>query len=1129
MKREIRSSRLSFLAAVFLVIILLSGCSGGGGGTGALPDAQPTAAFISPPPIPPEPIPLKSTSPPSKAAIINKGDFNQSLGYTLAAGWNAISFPFDSVTSTSGFTHYLYYWEGEYKTVDPVAHPESIDCRKGYFAYAASATIVYADGNYTGTINSVPLNQGWNFIGQPLRDTKIFSEVVISYDGMMKTLARAASTMVPTDGAWLYSFCYSYTGGAWQQGRCEHGNKQAAPQTAEWFYSWVNGASLDMAPFPSGPRPNIISVTPSSEAPGNQVAISGTGFGASQGDTDTVTFYGGDAGIVAYWSDTSITCDVPSRPSGFPEGLPPGEVTVVVTSKGLASNPYNFHINDVSAPYAVSSDIPRYGAIQTSTLNGPFTVNWNKAMNDACGAVSIYNNGFKSGIPIPNNLAWSPDKKTLTVNLDEPIPEGCKIGFTFSEFQDSFGNLHTGKRPDVDYSNIPSTGLPVSVACDAVSIDPGNDRLLMPGELPQLHFETTSQGSSSLLIAANFRQIATTSSDIPEGGPASTKPQPNNYNELDKHNRLGLGSLGGASNEADTINVAWDGIPAARYYNIYEELNTGGFMNGLPLKIINHVSSLETTAQVTLPEIENVINEYNVGRPLEKRLPTITAANGTLLYFDNGFSQLQMAVTAVNTEGLEGGYSNPVGIKDNVAPVVADNGIGFDDPVTGRCDVPSSIGAGVPYVPADTYSPCLALFNSGNLDIVERLDPGHNTGIGRGYYTLTDWGVIDRSGSLLVPMNEDLDSAQTLPSLILSTSGASEITSASISGAGNSRRNIQVVLSDVTALATGDTISCAGVRDEAGNAAPNNYTAYLRLVDRMGPFLTSGAVETSGASNDKLTIIFQESVDAASGGLAGNYRYHITGGAQPTGTFQTFGAFTCNLSPDGKTATLTGPAGSFDSFETTANAGGPHIPGNAYARTLIDAKDVQDLSGNTLFALPFMIGDFVGPMIYDKTDPIPASLGVSQGGVWNVLTSPTEVINSISQAVDNKWEVGDNGYYGMEAYIVRVYYREQVVWDVNGDDVINITDAVSLGITASLVEQNLNTYSLLTPAIIAVDETYGRWIEFGFSLNYITGAGSVSEGDILRINGIKDRWNNTARPGYSEIKLGGASGGYELQ
>lgn len=141
---------------------------------------------------------------------------------------------------------------------------------------------------------------------------------------------------------------------------------------------------------------NITSVFPPSGAPGSVVAVSGTGFGASQG-AGTITF-SGVAAAVTSWSATGIVTVVPS-----------GAVTgnVVVTISGANSNAVAFTI--LPSP-AIASLVPNSGAVGSQvSINGS---------NFGAGrGWSVTFNGVAAPI-----ISWG------DANIDVLVPQGVATG-----------------------------------------------------------------------------------------------------------------------------------------------------------------------------------------------------------------------------------------------------------------------------------------------------------------------------------------------------------------------------------------------------------------------------------------------------------------------------------------------------------------------------------------------------------------------------------------------------------------------------------------------------------------------------------------------------------------------------
>ncbi|MCK5508200.1 MAG: carboxypeptidase regulatory-like domain-containing protein [Desulfobacterales bacterium] len=719
---------------------------------------------------------------------------------------------------------------------------------------------------------------------------------------------------------------------------------------------------------------------------------------------------------------------------------------------------------DTTAPYAVSTNIPRAGVIPTTLAEGPFTVTWSEPMDISVGTVNIDTTGFRA--PVPLSLSWDEETaKVLTITPTQAIPEGMNVQFTFAGFTDVSENAHTGLRAGIE------SGSPGNSAADAISVwtdGNGNDDY-DAGEVA-IGFATATQGDPTLIEVANLIQVVTPD-DLGEnrGGPAANCPQANNNNVLDQFGAIGIGTLGDGAGEADTISLSWDAAEGARQYRVYAELNTGGFTNGLPVFIDETPKSgnPDNEIEVTLTEIDDEIVALEAATL--DNLPNVDDANmnGTLLFFNNGFNTIQMAVTAVNTENIEGGFSNVVSVQDVTAPVVADQanyvagaGFGFD---------------------ADTDSPLYVLTDSATgggtaatttFNTIPWDDDGLDDVTGGtsddGAYDAADWTAYSKLATLTIGMNEDLDTAQTVTPT-LTTGSTATITSAVIPGVGDSRKDINVVISDVTVLATDDTISFVGVLDEAGNAAPSDFTAELVLDDQMGPFITSAVTDPGTATNDILTITFQEPVDETTAETIGSYA--ISAGGPITGA---------TLDAATNTVTLTAAEGNF-----VALTGG----------TLISAFNVEDEAGNTFADLFFLIDD-----------QIPAVVTAAADGVGGINDGAPA-----ANANDDAWEVGDAT--GIETYQVTLTFSENVFaapFEASAEAVV----AVSASPSATYL---VDSADITNVVIGATSDTLT--IEF-----FLKAGQTVAAGDSLSITYT----DAGGLPGTAKVTLGAAGAGVTI-
>ena len=156
----------------------------------------------------------------------------------------------------------------------------------------------------------------------------------------------------------------------------------------------AGGPAPSMDPLPTGiegSAPVISEISPSSASAGTgtQVTLSGYGFGATQGSGHVDFFYRSGAAAmpapVVSWSDTAISCIVPTASmSGYPGSAGSGPVTVT-NSSGLTSSGYDFHVTF------------GYGGARWSTPTCSYLVNPNTS--DTPGEETMVDAGA---------LAWNP-------------------------------------------------------------------------------------------------------------------------------------------------------------------------------------------------------------------------------------------------------------------------------------------------------------------------------------------------------------------------------------------------------------------------------------------------------------------------------------------------------------------------------------------------------------------------------------------------------------------------------------------------------------------------------------------------------------------------------------------------
>jgi len=748
---------------------------------------------------------------------------------------------------------------------------------------------------------------------------------------------------------------------------------------------------------------------------------------------------------------TSINAAIGGAANAAPVTVPAGPTTIYIDGDNLAGvgggggadgiaataimmQPESDAVTaDVVAPYVVSTNIPTT-EMPTDLLEGPFTITFSEPMDTYVGVVLINTTGFRA--PIANTLSWDSAGKVCTATPDQAIPAGMMVSFTINGFRDVAGNAYTGFLP-VNITGGAATPDVFSVAGAGV-------------------LTTMSQGDSTLVIATNLAQVVTPDDEaIDEGGSSATVPQANNYNQLDRYGTLGLSvgggaDLGDAAGETDTVTLEWDAATGARQYYVYAELNTGGFDNGFPVLVDGTAKSGAPDTEIDVSLADDDATDDNgfddglddiggtagdndcdgVEDAIQRailngsgQIPSLMDENdGGVLFFDNGFT-LNFAITAFNTEGVEGGFSNVVAAGDVTPPVVAEQSV--DANIAGLAAVFANANGNGSGFSRASYRPTVWLTDddpvplffataaSSTFDTDTGGDLDETIGdedddVGAGKYNEADWEEADKSATLLVTMSEDLDPDQTITATpyIGNSDQTWSITSAVILGTGPSRRTIAITIDDITQVKTGDAIFLVGVLDEAGNAANDYVSAAVVPYDLMGPFITSAVTSDGPATltGDLLTITFQERVDEDSAETIGNY----------TLSAGTIAGGTAELQSDGKTVIIT-TAAEDDLVPavggTTLRAGG--VKDYGYVESFVDngLVNTYNASGAELF---FVIEDGIAAVV-------------------DGITDATGAINDGTPAVpadDGNWQVGDTG---LETYILTVEFSEDVFEGADAD------------------------------------------------------------------------------------------------
>jgi hypothetical protein len=178
----------------------------------------------------------------------------------LSPGWNTISFPLQSVTSTSGFAYYLYKFNGSsYEEINPRTHPEQINYRYGYWAYADGETNVSVSGTPLTNIPNLELHYGWNLIGVPSEENHYFNTILADC-GYERTLAFASTLSIPPETfKWLYGRVYNCNNGQWHQQLTSDDTNQFESKKGYWIWCWKDTGTNTLS-FAAENRSNIYGI-----------------------------------------------------------------------------------------------------------------------------------------------------------------------------------------------------------------------------------------------------------------------------------------------------------------------------------------------------------------------------------------------------------------------------------------------------------------------------------------------------------------------------------------------------------------------------------------------------------------------------------------------------------------------------------------------------------------------------------------------------------------------------------------------------------------------------------------------------------------------------------------------------
>jgi regulation of enolase protein 1 (concanavalin A-like superfamily) len=212
----------------------------------------------------------------------------------------------------------------------------------------------------------------------------------------------------------------------------------AAQQKSSCTSTVVVLAPSQPAPTPE-PAPILSSVSPASATTGTQVVLSGSGFGASQGNS--VVRLNGVPVTVNAWSNTSITITIPP-------GATSGPLVVSVAPSMNNSNPLTFTVLTLPAPW-LNQDIGSVGvAGSVSHASGVFTVraSGQQIWNTADGLYYVYQplTGDGTIVARVNTLTGGASTQSAGVMIRETLDANSKHAYVaFSQSQIYFTNRTT--------------------------------------------------------------------------------------------------------------------------------------------------------------------------------------------------------------------------------------------------------------------------------------------------------------------------------------------------------------------------------------------------------------------------------------------------------------------------------------------------------------------------------------------------------------------------------------------------------------------------------------------------------------------------------------------------------------
>ena len=218
------------------------------------------------------------------------------------------------------------------------------------------------------------------------------------------------------------------------------------------------------------PNPVITGLSPTTGAPGTAVTISGSGFGATQGNS-TLSFNGGTA-TVSSWSDTQIVAIVPDQAYPGPVTVTVGGITALGPTFTVA---FTAQLTDSLGNQTTFIASPEGGQWSTTSAQGsgcssctiPGTLQKSydgqgniASATDAMGYTTIYEHDSSNNLTLQStqaNATTAATSKYTYNSFGEVLTATDPLGFVTSNTYDGKGNLLTVTTPS------PSPGIAGSV------------------------------------------------------------------------------------------------------------------------------------------------------------------------------------------------------------------------------------------------------------------------------------------------------------------------------------------------------------------------------------------------------------------------------------------------------------------------------------------------------------------------------------------------------------------------------------------------------------------------------------------------------------------------------------------